>query len=413
VTSLFFECDLIKNNRSGGYYMIPWYYEFLNSVKIVSGNKALENIPFELKNLGSKRPIILTNDVLVKIGLVKNVLDAFDESDITIGALYVDIPPDSSIKVVNDIARVYRENHCDSIIAIGGGSVIDTAKGVNIVITEDTDNLMNFIGSEIITKKMQPFIVIPTTSGTGSEATLVAVIANPEKNVKMEFISYHLLPDVAVLDPKMTISLPSRLTASTGMDALSHAIEAYTSTQKNPMSDAYAYAAVNLIREYLPKVVDDGKDEEARLAMANASLMAGASFSNSMVGVVHAIGHACGGVCHVPHGDAMTILLPYGMEYNMEVNADYYGELLLPLKGAEVYSQTPQHERSFKAVAAVREMSYGFNKICGLPIRLRDVGVIEEDFSKIAKTAINDGAVICNRKEVEYDDVIEILKKAY
>lgn len=402
-----------KNNRSDGDYMIPSYYEFLNSVKIISGNKALENIPFELKNLGAKRPIILTNDMLVKIGLVKKVLGAFDESDITIGNVYVDIPADSSIKVVNDVARVYRENNCDSIIAIGGGSVIDTAKGVNIVITEDTDDLMNFMGCEIITKKLKPFIVVPTTSGTGSEATLVAVIANPEKNVKMEFISYHLLPDVAVLDPRMTVSLPSRLTASTGIDALSHAIEAYTSTQKNPMSDAYAYAAINLIREYLPIAVENGKDEEARLAMANASLMAGAAFSNSMVGVVHAIGHACGGVCHVPHGDAMTILLPYGMEYNGEVNADYYSELLLPLKGAEVYSKTPEHERDFKAVAAVREMSGKFNKICGLPIRLRDVGVTEEDFSKIAKTAINDGAAIANRREVEYDDVIEILKKAY
>lgn len=393
--------------------MIPSYYEFLNSVKILSGKKALENIPHELKNLGAKRPIILTDEVLFNIGIVDHALHAFKGSDIIIGTIYKDVPPDSSIQVVNEIATIYREQQCDSIIAIGGGSVIDTAKGLNIVISEDTDNLMNVMGAEILSKKQQPFIAIPTTAGTGSEATLVAVIKNPEKNVKMEFISYHLLPDVAVLDPRMTISLPAKITASTGMDALVHAIEAYTGIQKNPLSDAYAYSAINLIREYLPKVIENGKDEEARLAMANASLMAGASFSNSMVGVIHGIGHALGGVSRVPHGDAMTILLPHGMEFNLEKSEDLYGEILLPLAGAEVYSSTSQNQRSLKAIEVIKDLIRQLHNKAGLPMTLSEVGVKKEDFEQIARTALNDGALLFNPREVTYEDIMSILEKAY
>ena len=188
-------------------------------------------------------PSSFTNSMLQKIGLAQTVIKSFAEQEISIGAIYTDIPADSSIEVVNDAARVFREQNCDSIIAIGGGSVIDTAKGLSIVITQDTDDIMKYMGSEIITRKNPlPLIVVPTTAGTGSETTLVAVIANHKRKVKMEFLSYNLLPDVAVLDPRMTTTLPQRLTASTGIDALSHAVEGYTCLQKNPLSDAYAFA---------------------------------------------------------------------------------------------------------------------------------------------------------------------------
>jgi len=394
--------------------VIPSYYEFLNSVKILSGKLALDNIPHELSSLGAKRPIILTNDILVEIGLVKTAVDALKGSDIVIGAVYGSIPIDSSVKVVNEAAGVYRDKNCDSIIAIGGGSVIDTAKGVSVVITENDDNLMKYAGAEILKKRRaMPFIVIPTTAGTGSEVTMVAVIADPDRNVKMEFLSYNLLPDVAVLDPRMTRSLPARASASTGMDALSHAVEAYTGIQKNPLSDAYAFAAIKLTREYLLRVVENGNDEEARLAMANASLMAGAAFSNSMVGIVHAIGHACGGVAHVAHGDAMTILLPHGMEYNLDAVPGYYSDLLLPLAGPEVYAATPSGERAARSVSAVRELITLLNSRCGLPTRLRDVGVQEKDFERIAKTAINDGAVVMNPRAIALEDVLTVLRKAY
>lgn len=392
--------------------MIPSYYEFQNSSKILSGNGALDNIPFEMKNLGAVKPIILASARLLKEKQVKDVIDSFSEWGIEVGAYFLDIPADSSIEVVNKIANVYRDTGCDSIIALGGGKVLDTAKGLNIVISQGTEDLSEFMGSEIITKRGVPFIMVPTTAGTGSEATCVAVISDTSKNVKMEFISYNLLPDVAVLDPRMFISLPKKLTASTGMDALTHAIEAYTCTQKNPLSDAYAFSAIKLISENLLKAVNDGSNEEARLAMANASLMAGASFSNSMVGIVHAIGHAAGGVCHVAHSDAMGILLAYCMEYNMDKMGELYGELLLPLCGAEVFASTEKSKRGEKAAEKVKNMMEEFNKICGIPLKLTQVGVKEEDIKQIAKTALNDGAIIMNPKDASLEDIIGIIRKA-
>lgn len=393
--------------------MVPQYFEFYNPVKILSGKQALDNLAFELKQLHVSRPMLLTNNVLTTVGLTGTVKAALRDPEITVAAVYEEIPPDSSIHVVNAVARLFRAHRCDSIIALGGGSVIDTGKGLRILISQDADDIMAYMGVDILPRgRRVPFVVIPTTAGTGSEATQVAVIAHPERHLKMEFISCHLLPDVAVLDPRMTLSLPPRMTASTGMDALVHAIEGYTCNQKNPLSDAYAWAAIELIREHLRKTVANGGDAEARSAMANASLIAGIAFSNSMVGLVHAIGHACGGVSKVAHGDAMTILLPHVMAYNLDMLEDQYGRLLLALAGPEVYVATPAAERGSKAIAVVRELIRELNQACGLPMRLRDVGVAEADLPAIARTAINDGALILNPKEAGLDEVALILRQA-
>lgn len=394
--------------------MLPQYYEFYNPVKIIAGKQALESIAFELTQRSATRPMLLTNSMLTEFGLTGLVQAALQGSEITLAAVFEEIPPDSSIHVVNEAGRRFRASGCDAIIALGGGSVIDTAKGLQILISQETDDIMAHMGADILRAgKRLPFLVIPTTAGTGSEATLVAVIAHPERRVKMEFISHHLLPDVAVLDPRMTLSLPPRITASTGMDALVHAIEAYTCLQKNPLSDAYAWAAIDLIQVHLLRAVTEGKDVEARMAMAGAALMAGVAFSNSLVGLVHAIGHACGGLCKVPHGDAMTILLPHVMTYNLPMLGDQYGRLLLPLAGPDLYAATPGPERGAKAIAVVREMAQALNQVCGLPLRLRDAGVAEGDLPAIARAALNDGALLLNPKEAGLDEVMAILQQAY
>lgn len=393
--------------------MIPKYYEFLNSVKIISGEKALENISFEVCNLNASRPLILTTNSMIKNNQLQIILDALESSNIEIGSIYKDIPQDSSIDIVNEISEVYRKNNCDIIIAMGGGSIIDTAKGVNILVSTDTYDLNEHMGLEIIKGTLKPFIAIPTTSGTGSEATLVSVISDPSRNVKLEFISYSILPDVAILDARTTMTLPPRLTASTGIDALTHSIEAVSGLQKNPLSTAYALSAIEIISKSLKITVIDGKNKEARLAMANASLMAGVAFSNSMVGIVHAIGHACGSVCHVAHGDAMTILLTHCMEVNLNFCEDDYARILLAFSGPEIYSLTPKDERARTCIYNIRRYIKELNEISGLPMRLRDVGVKEEDFNLIARTAINDGAAIVNPVEVTYERVIDVLRKAY
>lgn len=393
--------------------MLPTYYEYFNPVKILAGKNALENIPYELGQLGCKRPILLTDRGVIKAGLKKIFIDALAGSKIIIAATYENIPQDSSDAVVNEIGELYRQNKCDCIIALGGGSVIDTAKGVNILITEEVNDIMQRVGAERINKKMKPLMVIPTTSGTGSESTLVAVIANVKGRYKMLFTSYNLLPNVSILDPRMTVTLPPSLTASTAMDALTHAVEAYSCLQKNPMSDAYAWAAINLIRQHLVKTLQSPRDEDARMALANASLMAGCAFSNSMVGMVHGIGHACGGVSGVPHSQAMAILLPYCMEYNMKKNADIYAELLLALAGPEEYAKTKPSDRAATSVAVIKEMNSTMNKLTGMPIRLRDAGVKEGDIPAIVKTALGDGAMVFNPEAVQEQDVLTILKSAF
>ena len=396
--------------------VIPEYYEFFNSVKIISGYKALEAIPFELSRLGAKRPIIITDKGVAQAGLIKHVVDSFGGTDTVIGAIFDETPQDSSNVVVNQIASIYRANNCDSIIAVGGGSAIDTAKGVNIVITENSDDLLKFMGNYRLNKPMKPFVVIPTTAGTGSEVTMVAVIANPEKNVKMAFTSDLLLPKFTVLDPRMTVSMPPKITAATGMDALTHAVEAFIGTQKNPISDSFAAAAMELIRNNIVAAVKDGGNKDVRLAMANASMLAGLAFSNSMVGIVHATAHATGGVCHVPHGVANSILLPYGLEFYIgksQKTKEYIESLLLHVAGPEVYVQTPPAERAAKAVMAIRNITGELNKLCGLPVRLSEAGVTEDKLESIAKTALNDGALSFSPVEVSFEEALGVLKAAY
>lgn len=387
-----------------------FYYEFQNSTKIISGKNSIDNIPAELNFFNSKRPLLISDSVLNKIGTVDKIVKATENDEIKIGFKYTDVPQDSDLEVINRLCKIYKENNCDSIVAVGGGSVIDTAKGVRMLISQNVEDINELMGNEILKYGLHvPFIVIPTTAGTGSEVTLVAVIEDKIKKVKMEFISYFLLPDVAILDPQMTMSLPKKATASTGMDALCHAIESYSCIQKNPMSDSYAISAISLIRDNLFKVIENGNDAEARLNMANASLMAGVAFSNSMVGLVHAIGHSLGAVCHVPHGDAISILLPYVLEYNLDVCKNEYANLLFFLADEETYIKTLKEERANKTIEIIKEWINKLNQITGLPNKLE---ISDEDIEKVAKIAINDGAIIVNPKKANYEDIVEILKKA-
>ena len=392
--------------------MIPIYYEYHNPVKIMSGEAALENIPFALSSLEAKKPLLISDNGLVACGAVDTVLKAV--GNMHIQARFTDVPPDSSVTVVNQVADYYRSNDCDSILAIGGGSVIDTAKGARMVLSQDGSDIEALMGCEVLTVgKRIPFIVVPTTAGTGSECTAVAVINNPEKHLKQEYISGYLMPDAAVIDVRMTMSLPPKTTASTGVDALCHAIEAYTCLQKNPMSDGYATVCIPMIMEHLPTAVKEPKNKKARLAMANASMMAGTAFGNSMVGMVHAVGHALGGVCHVPHGDAMSILLPHVMEYNLEKCRETYSDLLLLLAGPEVYVNTPKEKRAEKSCEIVKNFIDSFASY-GLPRTLRDTGRVTEDkLEAVAETAINDGALIVNPRAASKEQVLELLKKAW
>lgn len=390
------------------------YFEFQNAVKMLCGELALERIPNELQHLNAKRPLVLSDAVLAKIGTMAQVTSAMEAEGVTPAACFTDIPVDSSLAVVNKIAAFYRDQNCDSIVAIGGGSVIDTAKGVRLVLSQDTDDIFSISGLENVTNGRHiPFVVVPTTAGTGSECTGVAVIKNDENGVKMEFLSPFVEPDVAVIDPRMTEGLPPKATASTGMDALCHAVEACTCLQANPLSTAYGTAAIRLIAQNLETATVNGKNREARFNMALASTMAGIAFSNSMVGAVHAIGHALGGVCGVPHAVAMTILLPHVMRYNLSHSAGDYAALLPWLVGMDAAMATPADKRAEAAIAAIETLGTKLNAACGLPLTLSAAGVSKDSFAKVAEFAVNDGALIVNPRAATVEQVVEILNAAF
>ncbi len=295
----------------------------------------------------------------------------------------------------------------------GGGSAIDTAKGANLLITKECDDLSQFAGAQIIDTPLQPLAVIPTTAGTGSEVTQVAVISDTDRGLKLAFTSQYLLPDIAVLDPRMTATLPPSMTAATGMDALSHAMEAFISLQQNPVCDAFATAAIKMITQNLPNAVKNGNDPDIRLAMANAATMAGIAFSNAMVGVVHSLGHAAGAVVHIPHGMAMSIFLPIGLEYNIKKENRRIGQMLLPLAGENIYVSTPENKRAKGTVKAVRALQKTLYDCCGLPYTLQLAGVKRAQLDLIAKKTMDDGALGYNPRAVDIDDARLLIRRAY
>lgn len=385
------------------------YFEFMNKTKLCVGDYALTQLQYECEQHHMKHPLILTDKTLYQLKythfITKNISIPY--------SIFTDIPVDSSIYTVEEIYHYYQEENCDGIIAIGGGSVLDTAKGTYLMLSQQCHSIEDILGFEVIKKgKDIPFFAIPTTSGTGSEATSVAVIHDPQKNVKLETISQYIQSDVAFIDPLLTQNLPLRTTAATGIDALVHAIEAYTCSGKNIMSDIYASTAITLISKNLLKVIDQPKNKDIRCQLALASYIAGGAFSNSMVGIVHAIGHALGAVCHIPHGEAMSMLLIPCMRFNLSKNKDLYGELLLYLDKKK-YAQTHSEQLGEETISYLQNLLMTLHKETKLPIRLDGVSSLKNHIDEIADKALNDGALLVNERYVNKKDIIDILGGLY
>lgn len=390
------------------------FYEFSCPVKIIAGLAALEHVPFELSIRGSGRALLVTDSGIKSAGLLEHIFTAFEESQVEFAAVFDQVPTDSSLPVIKEIADIYRQHQCDSIIAVGGGSVIDTSKAVNILVSEGGDDLLAYSGHGCLKRPLKPLFVVPTTAGTGSEVTSVAVIHDMDNERKIGFSSHFLFPDVAVLDPRMTLSLPPAITAMTAMDAMTHACEAAIGMAKNPISDAYAHGAIEKISQNLMAVMENPGDLDARMELAQAATMAGIAFSNSMVGVVHSLGHSVGAICHLPHGMCMSIFLPYALEYNLETCRQEIAELLLPLTGAERFARTAAELRAETSISVIREMRDKLHQYCQLPRTLQESGKVRKDqFETIARAALNDGSLIFNAKDVDFDDAMTLLEKAW
>ncbi|MBF7683371.1 iron-containing alcohol dehydrogenase [Acinetobacter sp. B5B] len=390
------------------------YYEFFCPVKMIAGHAALENIPFELHLLNVKRPMIITDQGVRHNKLLQPIESICSSANTSISAIFDNVPPDSSVDTVKQATQLYRDHQCDAILAIGGGSVIDTAKAVNILVSEGGNDILQYAGAHHLTQPLKPLFVIPTTSGTGSEATMVAVISDHKSNTKVAIASQYLMPNAAILDPRMTLTLPTNITAMTAIDALTHAIEAYTGLASNPMSDAYATAAMQKITQNLLQVLESPLDSQKRLEIAQASTMAGIAFSNSMVGLVHSLGHALGAVAKIPHGICMNVFLPYVLEYNLSVNHHKVAELLLYIAGAETYALTPAEQRAEKTIRTILDLRDQLFELTHLPRTLRETRqVLASQFDEIIDKAMNDGSIIYNPKEATREDLKNILEKAW
>lgn len=390
------------------------YYDFFCPVKLIAGEQALEQLAGELAGLGARRPLLLTDKGVSGTGLATLLANVLAEGELPVADIWDEIPADSSTAVVERIATRYRELECDSLVALGGGSVIDTAKAVNILASMGGDRLLDYAGAGCLTRPLQPLAVVPTTAGTGSEVTLVAVIKDEASGRKVPFTSPFLLPQLAVLDPRLTQGLPLNITAATAMDAMTHAIEAFIGNAKNPVSDALALMAIEKIANALPKVLQSPQDKQLRLQLAEGSTLAGMAFSNSMVGLVHALGHSLGARCHLPHGLCMNLFLPTVLDYNRPGIDPELARLLLPLVGAERFAATPATERAQAAIQALCALRDSLWQAVKLPRTLREAGVTDKGLlPEIRDLAINDGALLYNRKDADRAQLLDLLERAW
>ncbi|HHQ4673426.1 TPA: iron-containing alcohol dehydrogenase [Aeromonas veronii] len=390
------------------------YYDFFCPVKLLAGEQALEQLASELASLGARRPLLLTDKGVNATGLATLLANVLAEGELPVAAIWDEIPADSSTAVVERIAKLYRELDCDSLVALGGGSVIDTAKAVNILTSMGGDHLLDYSGAGCLTRPLKPLAVVPTTAGTGSEVTLVAVIKDEASGRKVPFTSPFLLPQLAVLDPRLTQGLPLNITAATAMDAMTHAIEAFIGTAKNPVSDALALMAVEKISSALPQIIHDPQNKQLRLQLAEGSTLAGMAFSNSMVGLVHALGHSLGARCHLPHGLCMNLFLPTVLDYNRPEVDSELARLLLPLVGAERFAATPAHQRAEATITAIRTLRDSLWQAVKLPRTMSEAGVSDRSLlTEIRDLAVNDGALLFNRKDADREQLLTLLERAW
>ncbi|HEX5036482.1 MAG TPA: iron-containing alcohol dehydrogenase [bacterium] len=387
------------------------FFQFYCPTKIISCAGIAREFSAELEALGITKALVVTDKMLAELKVIDPVLEGLKNAGVAVSALFTEVPANSEVKAVKRCAEAGAKQDVDGVIAIGGGSVIDTAKGAAILLTHGGDLVRDYSGAETLPGALKPLVAIPTTAGTGSEVTHAAVILDEESHTKLSFVDRHLAPSLAVLDPELTVGLPPKLTAATAMDALTHAIESFTSIQANPFSEAMASEAIPLIRQNLLKAVLHGEDLDARSGLLTAAALAGIAFDHAMVGVVHGMSHATGGIVGVHHGTANSIFLPWGMEYNLAVCADKYAQIagLLGVKTAGLTDEAAAR----KAIEAVIRLREELNQACGLPTRLKDAGVREDQLEAIAEGAVNDGTSFYNPRDVVKEEVLEAVRKAY
>jgi alcohol dehydrogenase len=378
---------------------------FFPSTKICFGAGVVRDVGLELDGLGASRALLVTDEGIARFtDLARRVEAALGRRCV---GVFSDVPPDSSVEAVVRGTELVRQRGADSLVAVGGGSAMDTAKAMAIQATLG-GRLQDHEGAQILGRKVMPQIAIPTTAGTGSEICGVAVIKDPEQHRKLFFVDYRLAPDVALLDPEMTLGLPPKLTAATGMDALSHAIEAIHTTLRHPISDALALHAIRLIHEYLPRAVDDGSDLVARGQMLVAASIANLAASQSQYGLVHAMAHTAGVHYGIHHGHANALFLPHVMRFNADELAPRY------VLVAEALGIARDGRDDAACAAAAADAVEALVRRVGLENRLRKLGVPDSALGDLAQATLSDGPIAFNAKfAMDAELVLGVYRAAY
>ncbi|MBO3374018.1 L-threonine dehydrogenase [Clostridium perfringens] len=379
-------------------------YKFFMPAISLMGADCLKEAGEQVAELGFKKALIVTDKVLGQIGIVKKVTDVLDNKNIEY-AIYDETKPNPTVKNVNDGLALLKEKECDFVISLGGGSAHDCAKGIALLATNGGE-IKDYEGVDKSKKPQLPMVGINTTAGTGSEMTLFAIITDEERHIKMALVDKHLTPIIAVNDPMLMLAMPKSLTAATGMDALTHAIEAYVSTSATPITDACAEKAIELISNYLVNAVENGQDVEARDMMAYAEYLAGMAFNNASLGYVHAMAHQLGGFYNLPHGVCNAILLPHVQEYNKATSASRLAKIA-KIMGGNIEGLTDE-----QGADLCIDMIKSLSQTIGIPEGLGVLGVKESDFETLATNALNDACSLTNPRKGNLEEVIAIFKKA-
>ncbi|MBE6068357.1 MAG: iron-containing alcohol dehydrogenase [Clostridium lundense] len=382
-------------------------YDYLVPSVNFMGAGCISLVGERCKILGGKKALIVTDKFLRNMegGAVELTAKYLTETGIEV-AYYDGVEPNPKDTNVKEGLEVFNSEACDMIVTVGGGSAHDCGKGIGIAATHEGD-LYDYAGIETLTNALPPIVAVNTTAGTASEVTRHCVITNTKTKVKFVIVSWRNLPLVSFNDPMLMVKKPAGLTAATGMDALTHAVEAYVSKDANPVTDAAAIQAIKLIAQNLRQAVALGDNLVARENMAYASLLAGMAFNNANLGYVHAIAHQLGGLYDMPHGVANAMLLPHVERYNLISNPQKFADI------AEFMGENIAGLSVMEAAEKAIDAMFRLSKDIGIPASLKEMGVKEEDFEYMAEMALKDGNAFSNPRKGNEKDIVSILKAAF
>ncbi|WP_339193268.1 iron-containing alcohol dehydrogenase [Aeribacillus sp. FSL W8-0870] len=373
--------------------------------EIIFGNGSISEVGNCCLRLGASNVLIVSDRGISEAGWLDVVINSCVKAGLKYET-FIDITVNPKDTEVDKGRNIYLKYGCDSVIGIGGGSAIDAAKAIALLATNG-GVIHDYEGVDKIKHPLPPQIMIPTTAGSGSEVSQFSIILNTEKQKKMTIISKSLIPDIAIIDPETLVTKSSHLTASTGIDVLTHGIESYISLAATPLTDVHAKNSISLVAKYLRPSVASKLNKEAKTNMAMASLQAGIAFSNAILGAVHAMSHAVGGRYPILHGDVNSILLPHVMEFNYLANPQKFADIayLLGLNDCDISKM----EAAKKAIDLVKELIQDV----GAPQRLSEIHVKKEEIPQMSLTALNDACMITNPRDVTVEIIEELFRKAW